>query len=247
MKSFFQEYGGTIIASLVVVCLIAVCTVIKPLAAESHVSIVDKLSNYVEETLDNASENDLNSVLGNSEQSTSSDPAATLCTFELSTANMGIAYINGEELNDEARNSVTKTINSSYSFNYEEGMDWETFVESKYNTGFTVTWSYDEYSSTFDDYSGETIWNSTGVTITKVSKFEFVKVDGDIRLKETIISATRSDSQAYTGDYGVGTTQTSNWNTVATYTHDEFQDVVSVSPTDLIDGANENYHLSMDY
>lgn len=62
MKSFFQEYGGTIIASLVVVCLIAVCTVIKPLAAESHVSIVDKLSNYVEETLDNASKNDLNSV-----------------------------------------------------------------------------------------------------------------------------------------------------------------------------------------
>lgn len=62
MKTFIKEHGGVVISSLVVVLLIAVCTVIKPLAAEANNSIVNKLSNYVSNTLDNSVKNDMNSV-----------------------------------------------------------------------------------------------------------------------------------------------------------------------------------------
>lgn len=117
MKSFFQEYGGTIIASLVVVCLIAVCTVIKPLATESHVSIVDKLSNYVEETLDNASKNDLNSVLSENNKT------------------LTIAIDDGLRYFDESEDSLP----SSFSITYTDGMTWGEWVNSEYNNvQFTV-------------------------------------------------------------------------------------------------------------
>lgn len=64
MKTFIKEHGGVVISSLVVVLLIAVCTVIKPLAADANNSIVQKLFEYVSNTLDNSSENDFNDVIG---------------------------------------------------------------------------------------------------------------------------------------------------------------------------------------
>lgn len=52
MKSFIKEHGGVVISSLVVVLLIAVCTVIKPLAAESQESFVGRFSDYASEQID---------------------------------------------------------------------------------------------------------------------------------------------------------------------------------------------------
>lgn len=63
MKEFFSEYGGVIIAALVVVLLIAIATVLKTPIANSCNAIVNKLKTYVEGTLDNAAKNDMNNTV----------------------------------------------------------------------------------------------------------------------------------------------------------------------------------------
>lgn len=60
MKEFLSEYGGVIIAALVVVLLIAIATVLKTPIANSCSAIVNKLKTYVEGTLDNAAKNNMN-------------------------------------------------------------------------------------------------------------------------------------------------------------------------------------------